>query len=171
MKISPAFATLSHIIWSALFGLIVSGGTAVIQYNSTNGINIPQDASIFAIVILTGLGSTALATWKTIQKSPALLVAEAEVASVATAKATQLAQSAHGRIDEIVVWLQAHMQQSHAAPLLAQSANIPSSLKPTVLQPMSSVSTPVAPVSVPNTPPVGAVPLTTIPAMPVATQQ
>lgn len=54
----------------------------------------------------------------------------------------------------------------------AQSAVVPSSLKPTVLQPLPADSTPVVPVSVPNTPPVGATLLNTIPQIAaVQTQQ
>lgn len=173
MKLSPAFSTLSHIIWSGIFGLIIGGGTAVFQYNTTHGINIEQDATLFALTILTGLGSAIIATWNAVQKSPALPEAEKEVESAATVAATQLAQQAHGRIDEVIRWLQNHMQQAHAPmPVQAsQNAATPSSLKPTVLQPLPVDSTPVAPVSVPNVAPVGATLLSTIPQMPTVQAQ
>lgn len=163
MKISPAFSTLLHIVWSALFGLIISGGTAVIQYNSTHGINIEQDAILFALVITTGLGSTAIAAMRAIQQSPALPVAEKEVEDAIATSAKQLAQNAHVRLDQLSDWLQAHMQEH---TIVVQKPATPPAISPVRLEPMPVQSTPVAAVT-PNTPPVGFVPLTTVPAMPV----
>lgn len=157
MKLSPAFATLLHIIWGGALGLIIAGATAVYQYNTKNGINFGQDAILFALTVVTGLGSTALATLHNIQASPALPVAESEVAST-------LAQQAHQRIDAIITWLENHSQE-HALQS-AQKPAVPSSLRPTTLQPIPADNTPVVP-PVPNTPPMGAVTTSTVPGMPV----
>jgi len=163
--LSPALTTLAHIVWGGIFGLLISGGAAISQYNATNGINIPQDAAVFALAVLTGIGSASIATWNNIKKSPALPVAEAEVESVAKDQFNQFAQSVHGRLSTIEAWLQSHIQ-THAAsvpstPVQApQSAPVPSSLSKITLQPLPAQSTP-------NIAPAGSVPLTTVPAMPV----
>lgn len=80
MKVTPAMAVILHIVWSGLLGLIIAGGTAVIQYNSLHGINIPQDASLFALTLLTGLGSTLISIWHSAQTNSALPQAESDVA-------------------------------------------------------------------------------------------
>lgn len=166
MKLSPSFSILLHVIWSGIFGLILSGGTAVFQYNTVHGINVEQDATLFALTMLTGLGSTLIATWHNIQASPALPVAEQEAETTIATGASQLAQSAHARIDQIIASLQSHMQE-HA--VVIQKTPTPSALSPVRLEPMPVQSMPVA-ATTPNTPPVDAVPLTTIPAMPVVQQ-
>lgn len=56
-------------------------------------------------------------------------------------------------------------------PMPAQNAVVPSSLRPTVLQPIPADTPSVAPVSVPNVPPPNAVTTATVPGMPVVTPQ
>lgn len=170
MKLSPAFTTLLHIVWSGIFGLLVGGGSAVVQYNTTHGINLEQDAISFSIAVLTGLGGTVISILHNVQTSPALPQAEAEVGSAIDAEARQIAQTASNRIDQVVTALQSHFQD-HAVQVAPQSAAVPSSLKPVQLQPIPADSTPVAPVSVPNVPPANAVLSGTIPAMPVVQPQ
>lgn len=173
MKLSPAFTTLLHIVWSGIFGLIIGGGTAVIQYNTTHGINLEQDAMLFALTVLTGLGSTAISILHNVQASPALPQAEAEVESAIATEAKQLAQDASNRIDQVIVALQSHFQD-HAVQDASQKAAVPSSLRPVQLQPIAADSTPVAPPAVPSVPnvaPAGAVPSSTIPAMPAVLPQ
>jgi hypothetical protein len=61
---------------------------------------------------------------------------------------------------------------TYNAPVMpAQSAVVPSSLRPTVLTPIPATPTPVVPPSVPNVPPDGAMLSGTIPAMPVVNPQ
>lgn len=60
---------------------------------------------------------------------------------------------------------------TYSASAMPQSGVVPSSLRPTVLQPIPDTSAPVAPVSVPNVAPANAVPLSTIPAMPIVQLQ
>lgn len=110
MKPSPALATLLHILWGGLFGLIVSGGAAIVQYNTTYGINIPQDAIVFSLAVLTGMGSAAISTWNNIRQSPALPIVESEATSVLAANANTLAQQAHMRLDGVITWLNNHSQ-------------------------------------------------------------
>lgn len=170
MKLSPALSTLLHIVWSGLFGLIIAGGTAAVQYNATNGINFGQDGIIFATVVLTGLGSTLIAIWSNIQKSPALPLAESEVQAAITQEVRDLASGVHTHIDSVVSWLDAQLQKPQTQQA-SQSVNTPSAFKPTVLQPLPATNTPVVAQITPNVMPSGAVPLTTVPGMPVVTPQ
>lgn len=110
MKPSSAAVALLHIVWAGLFGLILAGGAAVVQYNTTYGINISQDAIVFATVVLTGIGSTLLSIWNNVRQSPALPVVEAEATSVLAANANTLAQQAHTRLDGVITWLNNHSQ-------------------------------------------------------------
>lgn len=167
MKLSPAMATILHIIWSGLFGLIISGGTAVYQYNATNGINLEQDAILFALAFTTGLGSTAISILHNVQASPALPLAEKEIEDGLATEAHQLAMEAHTKLDQMSAWLTTHMQTHNTmVPAMpVQSASTPSSLRPVTLQPMSATNPPVAPVT-PNLPPSGAPLFSTVPEMP-----
>lgn len=171
MKLSPAFSTLLHIVWGGVFGLLISGGAAISQYNATNGINISQDAAVFALAVLTGLGSAGISTWNNIQKSHAWPVAEKEVEDAATAQYKQFAQDAQSRLSNIEAWLQSHIQ-AHTASMssmsvqVPQSVAVPSSLSKVTLQPIPAQSTPTV-ASTPNIAPAGTVPATTVPGMPV----
>lgn len=155
MKITPAMSTILHIIWSGVFGLIVGGGAAVVQYNSVHGIDVGVDVSLFAGMFLTGFGSMAIATWHNIEKSPALPQAEKDVEAQAVVAVEPLAQQAHERLDQVVKWINSHATQHSTAPV-----------QPVVAKPQQNttpVSAPTPQVVPTNAPPANAQLLTTLP--------
>lgn len=163
MKITPSETTILHAVLSVAVATLIGASTAATQFYFNHGQDLWLSLAFFAGSLPATFATLRYAVWHAIQTNPALPQAEKDVESALAQEASQTAQEAHVKIDQIIYWLQQHMQ-GHAP---SQSAGI---TKPEWMQQLSQSSTSVAPPT--STQQAGSVPMTTLPGMPaIPTQQ